>query len=368
MNRKKILIWIGILFLVIVLLGVVKNIRNNSSEEINIIGCGNGLCEDDETKSSCPNDCDEITCRELYQITEDGCIENGWGKLYIDVDGIERELLWKASEVWENGAIIVMHGGEGVDSNFCYAVPKEQKRFLSDILRGVPVAEFGELAVEEGFAVFSLNSAFNRATDSEGRSIGKRWDSLMQEGKENIDLQFIEKLIDETIPSLRPSNSKNDIFMTGISNGGFMTTFTATHFNNKITAFAPVSSGDPYGTYFNMSEKGPRLCGPGTWRDLETNIGVQELDSCKSDSYPNELEWPEIKRSIPFKQFYHEGDGGIHISCMKKTNELLIDKGYQDTGAFIIDNPDNKRTVEKHFWQEEYNQLMLDFFKKNLTD
>lgn len=333
--------------------------------------CGDGICSKDETKISCPGDCDEITCRELYKTTEEGCLKNGWNKLYVDVKGIQRELLWKQpasfdnSSTWENGVIIVLHGGEGTYSTFCYPVPEEHNRFLSDIFRGTPAAEFGELAIEEGFAVFSLNSAYNRATDSQGLSIGKRWDSLMQDDKENIDLMFIETVIIEIIPNLRPTNSKNDIFMTGISNGGFMTTLAATHFTNKISAFAPVSSGDPYGMYFDMGTNHlfKRKCGPGTWRDLETNKEIQELDSCKSNTYPNEKEWPPITRSIIFKQFYHEGDGGVHISCMEKTRKLLVEQGYRDAGAFIISAEKGKRGLEEHFWQQEYNQPILDFFK-----
>jgi hypothetical protein len=369
MNLKKTLILVVVIFLIVLLFGAIKNLKNDSqSIKTGSVICGDEICSKNETKSNCPNDCDEITCREFYGTIESNCIKKGWEKLTIDVNGIEREILWDAPEIWSNGAIIALHGGEGTYVLMCGPVPKEQNRFLSDTFRGVPAVEFGELAVEQGFAVFSLNSAYNRATDMNGLPIGKRWDSLMQD-KKNIDLDFIEKVIDETIPSLRPANSKSDIFMTGISNGGFMTVLASTHFNEKVTAFAPVASGDPYGMYFDMTKKQPlRKCGPGTWRDLETNKEIHHEESCKSDSYLNEKQWPTTTKNVPFKQFFHEGDGGIHISCMKKTRDLLVENEYKDAGAFIIDNPNGKRTLEKHFWHSEYNQPILDFFKEYSTN
>ena len=326
------------------------------------LGCGDGLCQQSETKANCPGDCDELTCKEIYKTTEQRCLGKGWGKIKINVNGIEREILWKAPLIWKYGAIIALHGGEGADSNFCSAIPRVHNRFLTETLRGVSVEEFGDLAIKEGFAVFSLNSTYNRVTDSEGRTVGKRWDSLSQEGKENIDLPFIEKVIDKTIASMRRSGSSNNIFITGISNGGYMTILAATHFSNKVTAFAPVSAGDPYGTYFDMSVKGPRKCGPGTWRDIETNRKINISNACVSDKYLDEIEWPETKNSIPFKQFHNQGDGGCDFSCMQKIRELLVEHGYKDDGAFILDP--GTRNIENHFWQREYNQPLLDFFKR----
>jgi hypothetical protein len=214
--KSKNIVWPCIILFVIILLGIFAiNIRTDIQPEpihptIQIF-CGDNICSKNETKKSCPSDCDEITCRDFYTTIEEKCIKNGWGKISLVVDGIEREILWKAPNVWQGGAIIVLHGGEGAYSFACSPVPKEQNGLLSEILRGVPAVDFGERAINEGFAVFSLNSAFNRATDSNRLSIGKRWDSLFQDDKENIDLKFIEKVIDETIPNLRPPNSKNGI-------------------------------------------------------------------------------------------------------------------------------------------------------------
>jgi dienelactone hydrolase len=327
--------------------------------------CGDGFCAQTETKTSCPNDCDELTCRDLYAVTEEICLQKGWKKVKIDVEGLEREMLWKGPQTWKYGAIIAMHGGEGVDSNFCSSVPRRNQPLLSEIFRGVPAEEFGELALKEGFAVFSLNSTYNRVTDAQGRLVGKRWESLVQEGKENIDLPFIEKIIDETIPDLRPQGSSKSIFMTGISNGGFMTILASTHFSDKISAFAPVSAGDPYGTYFDMGYEHliERKCGPGTWRDNETDKPITEIGACTSSSYLNEIEWPRIKTAITFKQFQSKGDAAVDFSCMQKVQKLLVQQGYKNDGAFILDR--GKRALEEHFWQREYNQPLLEFFKRH---
>ena len=328
--------------------------------------CGDGVCSKNETKAGCKADCDEVTCRSLYQDVKNGCFTNGWKEEILDVDGVDREILWKAPEKdWVNGAIIVMHGGEGAHSSFCFPIPKGLRPKLSEILRGVPVARFGELAVKEGFAVFSLNSSFNRGFDVSGKSIGKRWFSFSQNGDEKFDLDFIEQVIDDVIPALRPKNSSKKIFMTGISNGAFMTILAATHFNEKIKAFAPVAGGDPYGMYLDMSKKMllKRKCGPGTMRDLETHKEVHHRNACLSDDYPNELYWPVTKRNIKFKQFSHMFDGGVHYSCVEKARQQLIAHGYIDAGMFVLKDGYRRRNLEAHFWHEEYNQPMLDFFK-----
>lgn len=361
---KKLFILVLIVIAVLLFFGFMKKIGREQvpSSQKSILTCGDNLCSPDENKLNCPSDCDELTCRDLYGVTEQICLQKGWKKFTIDVDGIEREMLWKAPQVWKYGAIIAMHGGEGVDDNFCSSVPQTHNSFLSEILRGVPTEEFGELAVKEGFAVFSLNSTYNRVTDARGRSAGKRWDSSAQEGKDNIDLLFIEKVIDDVSPSMRPSGSSDNIFITGISNGGFMTILAATHFSDKITAFAPISAGDPYGTYFDMSVRNLRKCGSGAWRDRETNEKINLPNACISDKYLNEIEWPKTKNQIPFKQFHNQGDAGCDFSCMQKIRKLLVEHGYKDEGAFVIDH--SKRNIEEHFWQREYNQPLVEFFKK----
>lgn len=131
---------------------------------------------------------------------------------------------------------------------------------------------------------------------------------------------------------------RRPFFMTGISNDAVMTVLAASHFNDKITAFAPVAGGDPTGTYFEMSKKRliERKCGPGAFADLETNKEVQQRNACSSDDYPHEIKWPGIKCRIKFKQFYHKYDGAIHTSCMEKVRLHLIEQGYIDAGKFVL--------------------------------
>lgn len=315
--------------------------------------CGDGICDGEETTDNCEKDC----CSKLYIEHEKQCLDLGWNKLILDVNGLPRKVLWKGPEQWTNGAIITLHGGSGTYSNFCY-----------NIALGQPAVVFSNMAIEQGFAVFSLDSTFNLIKDDWGVPVGKRWGCMETPHRENIDLSFIEKAITETIPDLRPSGSSDSIFMTGISNGGFMTILASTHFDDKITAFAPVAAGDPYGTYFNGSfipKIDIRNCASGAFVDIETNININLINACVSSSYPNEIEWvsanPSIKPS--FKQFHHSKDGVCDISCMEKVQEQLIEHGYKNDGDFILDG--GFRSILKHSWQKQYNQPILDFFKKH---
>ena len=79
MNLKKTLKWISIIFLIIILLGVVGKFRNKSSSLVNtgLTGCGNGVCEDNETDRNCKSDC----CNKVFQEEADNnCLKRGWNK------------------------------------------------------------------------------------------------------------------------------------------------------------------------------------------------------------------------------------------------------------------------------------------------
>ncbi|MEW6355522.1 MAG: hypothetical protein AB1696_04290 [Planctomycetota bacterium] len=304
-----------------------------------------------------PADDEKDRAQALYDYYEKACIEKGWRKVVVKVGDRDRQLMWRGPEgAWKHGAVIAMHGGGGTYSNFGAGLPL-----------GEPMVEFGSLAVEKGFAVFSPDSTDGGATDAEGRSCGKRWDCVAVDGRENIDLPFIETVITQTIPELRPPNSAKHVFITGISNGGFMTVLAATHFPEKITAFAVVSAGDPYGTTMDMGTHPPRerQKAPGVFRDNETHRQVNEERAAVADAYPNEKAWPDRPgaRKPPFKQFHHEGDGACDISCMKKAQRQLVAHGYPDDGAFIIGNI-GRRSVWKHFWQKQYNEPLIEFFMK----
>lgn len=299
----------------------------------------------------------KMRIQKLYDYHEKQCIEKGWQKIGVFVEGIERNILWKGPESgWNNGVIIVLHGGGGTYSNFCSNIPL-----------GKPMVDFGELAIQEGFAVFSPDSTNGLSTDFQGNACGKRWDSLTLKGRENIDLPFIEKVITETMPSLRPANSNNNVFIAGISNGGYMTILASTHFDDMITAFAPVSTGDPYGTYMRCDEdKQLRPNAPGKFRDSETGNLIAEDQACSAEYYPNEMEWQTANpaQKPAFKQFHHEGDAGVDISCMKKARKMLRQHGYRDEGPSIVKRLGKKRLLF-HFWLNQYNRPLIEFFKKH---
>jgi hypothetical protein len=100
--------------------------------------------------------------------------------------------------------------------------------------------------------------------------------------------------------------SDRGIFLTGISNGGYMTILAATHFDGLITAFAPVAAGDPYGTRFDTSTrpKNERKCAPGVFRDRESSATIPTAGACSAFATPNELPWqsqnPAQKPSVCF--------------------------------------------------------------------
>jgi len=296
----------------------------------------------------------------LYDYHERASLQKGWQRITTTVNDSKRKLLWKGpTPTWTNGAIIALHGGGGTCSNYS-----------SNIVLGKPMVEFGELAIAEGFAVFSLESTGGLVTDPKGHSAGKRWDCLALADRPNIDLPFIEAVITDVIPRLRPENSAKDMFVTGISNGGFMTILAATHYPDKISAFAPVSAGDPYGTYMQCDiNVDTRPNAPGVFRDLETNRLVSEPDAAKASVCAHERQWPatdNVKNPV-FKQFHHQHDGVCDISCMEKAQRLLVQQGYETEGPFILREPARRR-IWNHFWMTEYNAPMIEFFKKHVTD
>lgn len=281
------------------------------------------------------------------------CIQNGWKPLHVEVTGNEREMLWKRPRgKWKRGAIVILHGGGGSHYQFCTG---------GKILQ--PQIEFAEEAVEEGFAVFLLDSTDGVVTDAKGKNCGKRFDFSVLD-RSNVDLAFIGKVINRLIPQLRSSRSSKKIFLTGLSTGGYMAIRTAVRFNNKITAFAPVSAGDPYGTRTNCDARlSKRKSAKGILLDLETNKPITVKGACSSNSYPNEKDWPRFKSKHrpAFKQFHNRGDAIVDISCMKKVQNQLQQHGYVNKGEFVLDS--DRRRVLNHLWLKRYNDEILEFFK-----
>ena len=70
------------------------------------------------------------------------------------------------------------------------------------------------------------------------------------------------------------------------------------------------------------------------------------------------------KKKAPFKLFYHQGDGVDDTSCKEKVQRLLVEHGYKDDGSFIVKDKTGRRRVLNHFWVKEYNQPLIEFFKK----
>ncbi|WP_405182823.1 hypothetical protein OG225_18370 [Nocardia sp. NBC_01377] len=280
------------------------------------------------------------------------CVDHRWRSVVVDVSSKPREVLWKApARSWPKGVIIVMHGGGGEHVQWCG----------SNFGSAAAQVRFSELAVEEGFAVFLLNSS-SEVSDSQGRVCGKVWDDEVRD-RPNLDLPFIEQVVQQIIPPLRPAGSEGAIFLTGLSSGGYMTVRAATHFNALVTAFAPVSSGDPYG-WHRICEPGltPRRKVEGAGYDNETGKQITERNSCLSQSYPNETVWDDgQKPSKPtFRLFHHEMDGINDVSCAEKVARQLRAHGYPGEPDFLLRGA--RRSLANHLWQDEYNRPVLDFF------
>lgn len=288
---------------------------------------------------------------------ESQCMRRGWQPVVLYVGGLERRILWKGPDgPWTKGAILVLHGGGGHHFQFCVANASIVK----------PQIQFTELAIKSGFAVFLLESS-DRVTDNEGRLCGKVWDDEVR-SRPNLDLPFIEIVIRTTIPKARPPGSRNEIFVTGLSSGGYMTVRAATRFGNAITAFAPISSGDPYG-WHRVCEKGTtrRSTVHGAGFDNETGKQIIEPDACRSASYPNEKPWDgaDLTRKPVFRIFHHRYDGINDLSCSEKVATLLRQHGYPEVPAYqVVSN--ERRSLENHLWLDDYNHPLLEYFTSQI--
>lgn len=288
---------------------------------------------------------------------EKQCARRGWQPVTVNVSGLERRILWQApAGPWTKGAIIILHGGGGHHFQFCVA----NARIIQ------PQVQFTELALKDGFAVFLLESS-DRVTDNEGRPCGKVWDDEVR-NRPNLDLPFIETVIRTVIPGARPAGSRSEIFITGLSSGGYMTVRASTHLANLVTAFAPVSSGDPYG-WHRICENGTtaRRTVHGAGYDNETGKQIIEADACRSPAYPNEKPWDGRNVAIKpvFRIFHHKYDGINDVSCGEKVAALLRQHGYPALPAFQLAN-NQTRSLDNHLWLDDYNRPLLDFFANQL--
>ncbi|MBK8763593.1 MAG: hypothetical protein IPM01_02760 [Burkholderiaceae bacterium] len=187
----------------------------------------------------------------LATVQERQCHDAGWQREVLSVAGLQRLVLWKAPPDgrWRQGAVIVMHGGGGSHTNFCVAnVPLIE-----------PQVRFTAQALAAGFAVFLLDSS-DRVSDQAGRLCGKVWDDEVQT-RASLDLPFIDQVLGSLIPGKRPPGGRPEVFATGLSSGAFMTVRAASRFGDRLTAFAPVSGGDPWlGARLHAAGRRPQQC------------------------------------------------------------------------------------------------------------
>ena len=223
----------------------------------------------------------EVAAGPAVTVQESQCLAAGWQRLVIDAAGLQRAVLWKAPPTgWSRGALIVLHGGGGQHANFCVANS-------STIAAQVRLTD---LALAQGFAVFLPDSS-DRITDTEGRLCGKVWDDEVG-ARANLDLPFLEHLMAVSMPALRPAGSRSEIFLAGHSSGGYMAVRAATKLADRVKAFAPVASGDPYGWFRNCTPRASdRVNVFGAAFDNETRLQIIEPGACQAATYPQEKTW-----------------------------------------------------------------------------
>ena len=289
-------------------------------------------------------------------VQESQCLAAGWQRLVIDAAGLQRVVLWKAPPTgWSRGALVVLHGGGGQHANFCVA--------NSSVIAAQ--VRFTDAALAQGFAVFLPDSS-DRVTDTEGRLCGKVWDDEVR-ARANLDLPLFEQLLGSAIPGLRPAGARSEIFLVGHSSGGYMTVRAATRLADRVTAFASVAGGDPYGWFRDCTPRASdRVNVFGAGFDNETRRQIIEPGACASASQPNEKPWDggALTARPPWRVFHHEQDGINDLSCVEKLRSQLRARGYPETAPLRLGG--GTRSADAHAWLDDYNQPLLDFFAAQL--
>lgn len=280
------------------------------------------------------------------------CDERGWRRYATTISGTERQLYWRApAGTWSKGTIVLLHGGGSSYQSWCGSMPGSYNMIA-----------FTEAAVRQGFAVIALDSTSGLLRDAWDQGCGKRFD--FASAPDNIDLPFIDAVIGNFLPAVRPAGSNTRVFMTGFSNGGFMTIRASSRFDDRIAAFAAAGAGDPYGTYmYCEATLTDRPEAPGAFVDNDTRLPVGVVDACVSGAYPEERTWESsgTSRKPPFKLLHHRDDDQVNLSCMEKAAAQLVLHGYPDAGSVVLDKPE-QALDQRHVWQPEFNQPILDFF------
>lgn len=302
-----------------------------------------------ETALSDPGTTPVATAQEVQ------CQTMGWAREVVTSSGLQRLVLWKGPAVWTRGAIVVMHGGGGSHTNFCVA----------NVSLIAAQVRFTDLALAQGFAVFLLDSS-DQVRDTEGRICGKVWDDEVRD-RANLDLPFVEDVLGRLIPGKRPTGSRREAFVTGHSSGGYMAVRVASRLADLVTAFAPVASGDPFGWFRDCTPRsGDRANVFGAGFDIETRRQIVEPGACDATDYPNEKAWDVVSSASKpaFRQFYHAQDGVNDRSCVAKVRMQLLARGFPEAPPFVLDGV--SRSIEVHYWLDEYNGPILNFFQSRL--
>ena len=283
-------------------------------------------------------------------IQERQCQAAGWQRAVVEVAGRARVVLWKAPAIWSGGAIVVLHGGGGSASNFCVA----------NVALIAPQVRFTSLALARGFAVFVPDST-DQVTDPSGRLCGKVWDDAAT-GRDSLDLPLIEHLVVDGIPARRPAGGRAEVFVTGLSSGGYMTVRAASHLGRRIAGFAPVSGGDPYGWERDCTPlPGGRANVFGTAFDVDSGQPIFKSGACAYRGDAGERTWDDAAGRPPFRLFHDLGDGIVDASCVDRARRQLLAHGFPEVPAFTLSSGGG-RSVGQHFWQDAYNAPLLDFF------
>ena len=284
------------------------------------------------------------------------CQAAGWTRELVTIAGRPRLVLWKGPATWTRGALVVMHGGGGSHTNFCVA----------NVPLIAPQVRFSDQALAQGFAVFLLDSS-DQVRDNAGRLCGKVWDDEVR-SRDNLDLPFVEEVLRRLIPGKRPAGSRSEIFVAGHSSGGYMAVRVASRYADLVTAFAPVSSGDPYGWFRDCTPRASdRVNVFGAGFDNETRRQIIETGACESTAgQPNERAWDgaALTPKPVFRQFHHLQDGINDRSCVAKVRAQLLARGYPEDPPFAVDG--GTRNADVHNWLDDYNGPILSFFGSRL--
>ena len=170
-------------------------------------------------------------------------------------------------------------------------------------------------------------------------------------------------MLGSLIPGKRPPGGRPEVFATGLSSGAFMTVRAASRFGDRLTAFAPVSGGDPYGWARDCTPlAGDRSNVFGVARDLETGRTISEPGACRSPDMAHEKAWATGPGAAnpPFRKFMNEGPAIIAGCCVEKLATQLTARGYPQTPAWRMAGA--QRDTAWHYWLDEYNTPLLAFF------